>query len=177
MRLSLLRATRAHFLYVGLVIAQIIIYDAWKLIVPEAVLKRWLAAAAFAAVITFVWYQVRNSHATKANLTYMAYALIAADILYASFSVYQQRGMASRSVILFVIPLLVAIILRSRRAIYATAMFAVIAYTTTAVSYFVINFNEGYKIELYGEVGFYSVLLFILANLLWNLQRKSAKDS
>jgi heme/copper-type cytochrome/quinol oxidase subunit 4 len=85
----------------------------------------------------------------------------------ASFNVYVQRGMASRAVALYAIPLVVSTVLMSRAALLTTAALCVAAYTTTAVSYFVLNFNEGYKIELYGEITSYSVYFVILAALLW----------
>ncbi|HSX24257.1 MAG TPA: hypothetical protein VLE74_04105, partial [Candidatus Saccharimonadales bacterium] len=60
-------------------------------------------------------------------------------------------------------------------AIFASAALSVAAYTSSAVAYFVLNFNEGYKIELYGEVGFYCVLMFILASFLWSITRPRSR--
>lgn len=171
-RSMLLKVTRIHFIYAVLLALQIIIYDAWKLLAPESVLQRWIAVGVLATVTTMIWFLLRTrKFSSDFQSQLLAFALILTDIGIASFSVYTQRGMASRAVMLYILPLLVASILLSRSAIFATAALAVIAYVITAVSYFVLNFNEGYKIELYGEVGFYSCFIFIVASALWVLAK------
>lgn len=171
-RTSLLRITRVHFIFAGLLAFQIVIYDAWKLLAPESVLQRWITVGALAAVTTMIWFLLRTRRfMSDKQVQLLAFGLIITDIALASFNVYTQRGMASRAVMMYVMPLLVASILLSWSAIYATALLSVIAYVITAISYFVLNFNEGYKIELYGEVGFYSCLIFIVAAMLWILSK------
>jgi hypothetical protein len=59
-----------------------------------------------------------------------------------------------------------------RSALFATALLAIATYTTTAISYFVLNFNEGYMAELYGEVIFYSAIFVIVAAFLWSISHK-----
>jgi hypothetical protein len=167
---AVLRIARMHFLYAALIAVQIVIYDAWKLLAPEAVLQRWLAVGLFFVAITAIWYVIRT--AAIKNLNWMVGALILADIAIATFSIYSQRGMASRGVALYAIPLIVSALLTSRAALYATAALSVATYVTAAISYFVLNFNEGYKIELYGEVGFYAASFFIITGLLWVLLQK-----
>lgn len=155
--------SRLHFYFGAAMLAQLIIYDAWKLVSPDALLMRWIVLALFLLAVTTVWYKSRSNGVNLGNYSLL---LIVADVAVASYGVYSQRGMASRAVMLFVVPIIVASLLQSRRALYATATLCTIAYTTAAVSYFVTNFNEGFKIELYGEVGFYSVVFFIIAKLL-----------
>ena len=46
-----------------------------------------------------------------------------------------------------------------------------------AVKYFVDFFNEGYKAELYIEVGFYAAMFFVLAALLSTILRFRSNDS
>jgi Na+/proline symporter len=58
-----------------------------------------------------------------------------------------------------------------------SATLAAAAYSLTAVWYYVANPSEGYRIELYGEVGFYSALFFIVAALLWDIMRSKNTDS
>ncbi|MBI1857372.1 hypothetical protein HY003_01755 [Candidatus Saccharibacteria bacterium] len=171
LRSSTVRLARVHFLYVFLFAAQTIIYDAWKLIAPNAVLNRWIVTAILFLTSTVVWYLAKNKINSTGAYKALVFALIFVDIGAASFNVYTQRGMASRAVMLYAVPILVSAALYSRAAILATTLLSVAAYTTTAISYFVLNFNEGYKIELYGEVGFYSVLFFVLATLLIILVR------
>jgi hypothetical protein len=171
LRLNTIRVARLHFLYVALFVGQIIIYDAWKLITPEVVLRRWIMAAILAVVTTAVWYMARGKAGDSALYKRLIFALILVDITAASFNVYIQRGMAARAVMLYAVPIIVAAVLKSRSAIFTAAVLSVVAYTSTTVAYFVLNFNEGYKIELYGEVGFYSVLMMLLAALLWSVTR------
>lgn len=177
-KLRTLRVTRLHFLYVLAIVAQIIMYDAWKVITPQVLLKRWFVAAGLLVVVTTVWLFTKRPTLTKNACRNLVYGLIVADIAVASFAIYTQRGMASRAVLLYIIPILTAAALRSRSAIIASTILSIAAYTTTAISYFVLNFNEGYKIELYGEVGFYAIMLGIIGALTWVIvRRSSAKES
>lgn len=166
LRSSVLRTTGVHFVYAAALVAQIIIYDAWKLITPTMVMQRWLVAAVLLVVTTLAWYIAKSKPLANQTYRWLVAALVATDIFVASFLVYSQRGMASRAVLLYVIPLVTSAVLLSRSAILATAALSAAAYTSMAISYFVLNFNEGYKIELYGEVGFYTIVLFIVALLL-----------
>lgn len=172
MRTAALRVSRLHFVYAGLLALQVIIYDAWKLIVPSIVLKRWVIASVLLSVNLVVWFLLRTKQMGLGAIKALLWLLILTDIGVATYSVYIQRGMASRAVILYAIPLLVSAVLMSRAAIFATAALSVAAYTTAAITYFVVNFNEGYKVELYGEIGFYSAVLFLLAGLLWIFVRE-----
>lgn len=174
---SVLRLSRAHFAYVLILAGQIILYDAAKLISPEFVLKRWLATAGLLIVTTIVWAQA-HQYAARDNRFYsrLVYALIVADIVLASFSVYTQRGMASRAVLLYVIPIIASAALGRRVAIFGTTLVSIAAYTTTAVMYFVLNFNEGYKVELYGEIGFYSIVFLLIASLTWGVTGHRSVD-
>ena len=167
-----LRVARFHFALIGLFSLQTMVYHASKVITPELLLKRWLATAGLLVVSTLLWYFAKNKVTTTTGFKSLFYLLIIADIAFASFNVYTQRGYASKSVVLFMIPLLVAAALASRSALYATALLCIAAYTTTAILYFTLNFNEGYMAELYGEIGFYSGVFLLSATLLWSLVRR-----
>lgn len=166
---SLVRVTKTHLLLVAAYVAQIIAYDASKLITPDVVLQRWYAAAALTAVITVVWYLAKSKVNNLSTYKFLTWTLIFADIAFAVFNVYTQRGMASRAVILFLIPIIISAILLSRVALFSTAIVCAVAYTTTSVAYFVNYFNEGYKIELYGEILFYSAVFICAAFVLWSV--------
>jgi hypothetical protein len=168
---SLVRISKLHFLLALAYVVQIVAYDAAKLITPDVVLNRWYAIAALTGIAVAVWYLARTQATSTNNYKGLAWLLILSDIAFAAFNVYTQRGMASRAVLLFVIPIVVSAALLSRVSLFATAILAVAAYTTVAVAYFVHFFNEGYKIELYGEIFFYSALLLIIAGLLWAVVR------
>ncbi len=173
-RASVVRLCRLHMLLAGLIATQTLIFSAWQLITPQAVLSRWVALTLFFGVVVIVWYQAKQT-ASLVSPRKLVFMLVAVDIALASFNVYTQRGMAARAVALYAVPLTVVAILRSRSALLATAAFCAAAYVLTALAYFVLNFNEGYKVELYGEVGFYAVMMLLLANMLWVVVRPSAR--
>lgn len=175
LRQRVLRLSHVHFMYVAMLATQIMIYDAWKLINPDFVLRRWAITALLLVVTTTVWLIARLGSRSDVAYQRLVYALIIVDIAVASLNIYTQRGMASRAVMLYVIPIAASAMLMRRSIIFATSALCIAAYTTTAVLYFVLNFNEGYKIELYGEIGFYSVLFLLLASLLWVVVRSKQK--
>ncbi|MEO8862745.1 MAG: hypothetical protein ABI354_00280 [Candidatus Saccharimonadales bacterium] len=170
------RLARIHFLFVGAIVVQIILYDVWKLLTPDAVMKRWIIAAILLLVTTICWYLSKEKLGHSGRYRALVFSLILVDVVVASFLVYVQRGMASQAVALYAIPIVVSSVLLSRAAIMATAFLCTAAYTTTAISYFVLNFNEGYKIELYGEIGFYSVIFFVIAWCLWTLVKSKRRN-
>lgn len=171
LRVCTLRLARLHYWYIAALAAQVIVYDSWKLITPESVLQRWIMVAVALIAVTVIWYLAHSFDKQPTIYKKLLFALVVLDISIASFSVYTQRGMASRAVLLFLIPIIISAATLTRPAIFATAVICVAAYTTSAVSYFVLHFNEGYKIELYGEVGFYSLMFLLVAALLGNLVR------
>ncbi len=174
---GLIRLTRIHFLFVFAYAIYIIISDGTHLITPELVLQRWTMNAVLLAGTVILWYLARNRVASSMYYRMLIYALILLDIAMASFNVYTQRGMASRAVMLFALPIVVSAILLSRSAIFMTAALSTAAYSLAAVRYFVVNFNEGYKAELYTEVGFYCACFFLLAAVLSVLVRFKNSES
>ena len=175
LHLGTIRLARLHFLFVALLAIQTVMYDAWKLITPTALLNRWVVTAGLMIVTTTTWYLAKNTVRSTLAFKALIWALITADIAVASFNVYTQRGMASRAVALYTLPIIISAVLLSRAALFTAAALSAAAYSSTAIAYFVLNFNEGYKIELYGEVGFYAVLFFVLASLLWIAIRSREK--
>ncbi|HEX5796851.1 MAG TPA: hypothetical protein VFX86_00490 [Candidatus Saccharimonadales bacterium] len=169
LRKGLIVFSQLHFLFIILLIVQTILYDTSQLITPDYVLYRWVVISALLVVNSVIWYLAhsRSRHALMHKLLLLL--MILADVALASFSVYTQRGMASRAVFLFIIPIIVSGLLLSRSALYATAILCIAAYSLSAISYFILNFNEGYKVELYGEVGFYSLSMLFIAGLLAKL--------
>lgn len=163
---GLRKISSLHFLIVLAYSAQIIVYDAWHVLTPEVVLWRWLAIGGLAVIIALIWYMAHNSNNDIPTLKRLLAFLIIADVSFACFNIYTQRGMASRAVIMFLIPIVSSGILLSRAALYATAAFCSAAYVGTAVAYFTFNFNEGYKSELYSETIFYSFVFFLVAAIL-----------
>lgn len=165
---NLLSITRIHFALVGLFVVTIILSDAWNLIPPSVVLQRWTLASLLLASTAGIWYVAR---ATKSQTLLQAYAwiLTATDLAIATVIVFAQRGMASKAVFLYVLPLLVIAVLRSRVALLTTAIISLAAYSLAVVRYFVTSPGEGYKVELYVELFFYGGLFFVVAALLYSL--------
>jgi hypothetical protein len=165
-RKGLIGISKVHFGLVLLFIAQIILYDTSMLIPPEVVLQRWIAVTGILSITGAIWYFAKVQAGHLVFYKSLLASLISSDIIFASFMVYSTRGMASREVMLFVLPIVTAGLLLSRAALFATAILCIAAYSLTAISYFVNNFNEGYKVELYGEVGFFCVLFLLIAGLM-----------
>lgn len=165
------RAARLHFGFVFMYAAMVIAYDAWKLITTQALVERWTIAVLLFVTTTVVWLIARNTALSQNVYRILLGILIAMDILIAGYSIYSGRGMASRGVALFAIPILVSGIYLSRSAIFATASICVGAYTYAAIRYFGEHPSEGYKVELYGDLLFYGLSFYLLAGLLWVIVR------
>ena len=163
---SVLRLARIHFAYVFIFAISIAAFDAWQLIAPEDVLTRWTMAAIMLVVTTIIWYIARTKPTTPAIYKALVLGLVLVDIAVATTLVYSERGMASRAVALYAVPIVVSAVLMRSSAVFAAASLSTAAYTFAAIRYFVINFNEGYKIELYAIIGFYSAMFFVFAALL-----------
>lgn len=173
---SSVKTGRILFIFVGIYIGSIMLYDAFKLITPDILLIRWIAASALLVAVAVLWYVARSSNKSERFYAWLLYAFIVATIAFASLNIYIQRGMASRAVFLYVIPVLIAAFLLRRVAIFMTAAIAVAAYSLTAIWYSNVYPSEGYKVEIYGEVGFYSAMLFIVAALAWGIVRSKNAD-
>lgn len=163
---GLQRISVFHFLLLLGYGIQIILFDSTKVITAEVVLWRWLAAGSLLVITAGVWYLAHNQNNSVSTYKRLIFMLLTADILFASFNVFTQRGMASRAVIIYVLAIITSAILLSRSAIIATSILAAVAYSLTALSYRTLNFNEGYIAEIYGEVLFYCFVFFIFAGLL-----------
>ena len=164
---GLMTAIKAHFMLIAIYITQLILFDSSKLIAPEIVKERWISIALLAVACALIAYLVQINPKNIRLHKVLIFVLASVDMAFASHNVYISRGMASRAVFLFVIPLIVIALLMSLSALLLTATICVAVYITTTVSYFVNNFNDGYKVELYGEVGFYSAMFYVVAYLLW----------
>ena len=169
LRNGLITFCKIQFLLAALLMGQTILYDTSKLITPETVLDRWYVISGLLVVNSVIWYAVKSKAGHILMYKSLLGLMILADIAVSCYFVYEGRGMASKAVLLFAVPIIISGLLASRSALFAVTTLSIAAYSLTAVSYFVINFNEGYKVELYGEVGFYSLLMLILAGLLAKL--------
>lgn len=160
------RVTRTHFLFISAYMAAIIVFDSWNLISHEAVGRRWLGAGLLLAGNTILWYLSHSRLVAPSAYKAIVLLLVVADIVFIGFNVYWERGMASNAVALFAVPIITSALLRSRTTMLAAATLCAAAYSTAAVKYFNDYYGEGYRVELYGTIGFYSMLFFVLVWLL-----------
>lgn len=165
-QITAVQLMRRHYFFIAAYIGTIIIFDMWNLIPRDAVGRRWQAAGLLLIVNTVVWYIAKLKQKKSGVYQLLMTALILADVIFVALNVYWERGMASNSVAMFAIPLILAASLRNRSALISTASLCVAAYSIAAVSYFFDYYGEGYRVELYGTVGLFSALFFIIAGLL-----------
>lgn len=169
---TVLYTTRTHFYFILAYAVGLIIFDSWNLIPNEGMQQRWTAAGGLLLVNVVLWYLARNKSTSAQFYRLLTLVLVAADIAFAAYIVYLERGMASRSVFLFAVPIVLSASTLSRRSIYASAFVASAAYVMTITRYFTEHYGEGYKVELYGMAILYSALFFVLAALLWTIVPK-----
>ncbi len=162
LEVATLRVTRTGFAFIGVYLLTIVIMDSWNLLTKEAVYWRWLAAGLLIIVNTAVWYLAR--HKAKASYyTTLIMTLVIAQIIFAGVNVYWERGMASTMAILFVVPILTAGALKKRTALLTATVLSAAAYSTAAVVYFFDNYGEGYRVQLWGQIFFFTGLFFVIA--------------
>ncbi len=177
LRIKTRKVASLHYLYALCLAVQLIAFDAGKLITPEVTLKRWISISLLLVVTTIVWYISKDSLGQPSTIKKLLLTLIIADTAMASFLIYLTRGFASKAVALYFIPIIISAVLARRSALMSSALLCVAAYVSTCVAYFVFNFNEGYKLELYGEIGFYSAMLIVGSMLIWVFVRPSRQTS
>jgi hypothetical protein len=160
------RVSRIHFVYVAVYIASIIIFDSWNLFTHIEIGNRWTAAGILLIINTACWFIARIKFSSATIYMVLIMLLIIADIIFAAVNVYWERGLASKAVALFAIPIVTSSTLRSRSAVLATASLCTAAYSISAVRYYNLHYGESFRVELYGYVGLFCAMFFILAALL-----------
>jgi hypothetical protein len=164
-KLSLTRTARTVFFFAGFYALSIIIFDSGNLITRESVIQRWTLLSVLIAVTSVTWLIV----ATMSQLRLKVLLTIALTITllgFAGFTSYWERGMASTSTLFYVLPLLVIATLKNRHALLATATLAATTYAFAAVKYFNDFFNEGFRIQLWGNIVLYGGTIFVCAWLI-----------
>lgn len=167
LQLATLRLARIHFLLTLAYSVILIASDAWGLITRELVWQRWAVAMVMLGVTTLVWYLAHGNMKSTTYYKVLIALLVVLDIALATFVVYTERGMASRGVALYALPIAVSAVMLNRSAVYGTAALCTATYVVAVTRYFFVFFNEGYKAELYTTLGFYSAGFFVLAAIMW----------
>jgi hypothetical protein len=161
-----LRVTRIHFIYIAAYMVSIVVFDSWNLFTHVDIGNRWTAAAILLIINTVCWYLTRIKFSSETIYFMLVIVLVLADIIFAATNIYWERGLASKSVILFAIPMVTAATIRSRSTILAAASLCSAAYSTSAIRYYNLHYGESFRIELYGYVALFCAVFFILAALL-----------
>jgi hypothetical protein len=160
------RVARIHFVFIAAYIASVIIFDSWNLFTHGEIANRWTAAGILLIICTICWFIARMKFSGATIYMSLVLVLVAVDIIFAAINVYWERGLASKAVALFAIPIVTAATIRSRSALLATASLCAAAYSTSAVRYYNLHYGESFRIELYGYIGLFCASFFILAALL-----------
>jgi hypothetical protein len=172
MRTALRRAARLHVVYILAYMLTTIIFDSWNLITHEGIARRWTLAAVFLIVTITAWFI--SKQAAKPTLFYSSAmaALIVSGIIFAAYNVSWERGMASKSVALFIVPIVTAGITRRRSILLAATGLSAAAYSLVVVRYFHLHYGEGFRVQVYGELFMFTMLFFVAAGLLRILQKR-----
>lgn len=160
------RLAGIHYFFIASYVLTIILLHAWKVLTLEVVYNRWIAVGILGVLVTVVWYLSSSVIKNTKNLMILIYALVVFDIIFASWNVYAERGMSSKSVALFALPLAVAGVLRMRSAIYTTAVLSVIGYTIAVIKYYYVYPGEGYYAQMYVESLFACLFFFVIGMVL-----------
>lgn len=158
--LDLTRVTRTIYFVLGFYALSIVIFDSGNLLTRDAVVDRWLIFTFVLVTNTFAWYIAAQKDSFFVKPPVAIVLLGTSLLLFAGLSTYWERGMASTSTILYVLPLLVVATLKNRHLLMTTAVLAVGTYAFAAVKYFNEFFNEGYRVQLWGHILLYGGIIF-----------------
>lgn len=160
--LALIRVTRTIYFVLGFYALSIVIFDSGNLITRESIIDRWILFSFVLLVNTLAWYfasQPKNLfNKPTVGILILAFAMLA----FAGFNTYWERGMASTSTIFYALPILVVATLKSRHALIAITTLSAGTYSLAAVKYFNDYFNEGFRVQLWGQILLYSGVIFAI---------------
>lgn len=169
LQVASVRVSKLGFVFSAIYASTTLVFKLWKLITPEILIQRWVISLLVFSITLALWWYSRSRNLSP---TYYKGIILIQIIMYlaiGSYSIYSERGMASNSIILFTIPLIIIALEFSTKALFATATLCSIVYATSAIQYFKNFPSEGYKVELYGGIAFYVSILFLISALLWVL--------
>ncbi len=175
-QVAALRVTRVHFVLIAAYMASIVIFDSWNLLAHSAIASRWTLAGGLLAINTVLWYMARMKFSNNTVYESLVLGLVLADIGFASMNVYWERGLASKAVAMFAVPIVVSAVMRSRSTLLAATTLSTAAYSVSVMRYFNLHYGESFRIELYGYMAFYCVMFFVLAALLLIIIRPSTEQ-
>ncbi len=160
----LTQVTRTLYYFLGVIALTLVIFDSGNLLTKDAVVDRWTALFVLFTINTIAWFigSQGTSYSKKVLTLLLALALMA----FSGALTYWERGMASTSTILYVLPLLVVATLKNRHALLSLALLSIGSYALATVTYFNDYFNEGYRIQLWGSIFLYSGSILVVTWLI-----------
>jgi hypothetical protein len=173
-RTALRRAARVHIYYVLAYALSLIIFDSWNLITHEGIARKWTIAVVLMIVSVAVWFISKQAIKYTPVYTLAIVALIIADIVFAAYNVSWERGMASKSLLFFIVPIATAALTRSRSILLAATALSTAVYSMVVVRYFHLHYGEGFRIQVYGELFLFGFVFFVIAWLMRILQREES---
>ena len=171
---NLQTSARAGFLFIVAYAIYIIIFDSGNVLTREAVYYRWMMLALLLVTNTVFWSFTKKT-SSRHRLTFAVWACVLAQLLLAGFSVYWERGMASMSTILFALPIINMALLGSRTYTLAVSALSCAVYVTACTKYFYDYFNEGYRVQLYGQLFFFSAVFVLIGYTISRLAHTAYK--
>ncbi len=141
----------------------------------------WNFLGGMLAIVLAVWFIAKHLPHKLKFYKWLVFVLIAADLVIAAFQFkaifHAATGDASAGVVLFVIPILTAAVLASRRAVLITTLLATALYAYTCVAGSIVSrASTSFQISYYSEVAFNVAILLIVAGLLVTLMNARQKN-
>ena len=171
---NLQTSARAGFLFIIAYAIYIIIFDSGNVLTRQDVYHRWLMLGLLLVTNTIFWSFTKKTSSSQ-RLTFAVWGCVIAQLALAGLSTYWERGMASMSTALFTLPIINVALLGSRTYTLATAALACAVYITACTKYFYDFFNEGYRVQLYGQLFFFSAVFMIIGYTISRLAHTAYK--
>ena len=164
-----------NFAFVGVFAVYIIIFDGGNVVPRAAIYHRWEFAAILLAVFTLFWIVTKKASSRRVIFGALLLCILA-ELALAGYTTYWERGMASMSTILYMLPIATAALTTSRTYTVGTALLASAAYMYASTKYFYDFFNEGYRVQLYGQVFFFSALFILIGSIVASAVHSKPKN-
>ncbi len=171
LRAGALRLARIHLLLFTVYAVMVGVFDSSHLMTPDIITRRAILVTLAGVVASVTWFAAHKEQTEPMYYKRLIYGLIVLDVIFAGLSLYTDRGVASRDVALFALPILSAAALVNRSAIYGAALLSTVSYFIASMRYYYMHPNEMYHVELYGMLAFHSIIFFVIAALVWVVAR------
>ena len=171
LRAGALRLTRIHLLVFLVYAIMVGVFDSSHLMTPDIITQRAILVAIAGVITCGIWYAAHKEQTEPAYYKRLIYGMVLLDVAFAAFSLYTDRGVASRDVALFALPVLSAATLVNRSAIYGAAALSTVGYFIASMRYYYMHPNEMLHVELYGMLAFHSIVFFVAAAMVWVVAR------